>query len=164
MENFLKISESNLSKAFEMWVRAFYDGALYVWIIPDPEIRPELLKEFFLFRLRLGVLYGDVYVTPNFEGGICWIPSFNVALSDERLNKAGVVEFSSKLYTADPSAITKLMQYVSITEPLHEQFAPYPHLYLSSIVVDPIYQRQGFGSALLNAMIERVDNENMPSI
>ena len=162
MENFFKISESNLSKAAEMWARAFYDGAFYVWIIPDPEIRPELLKEFFLFRLRLGILYGDVYVTSNFEAGACWIPSFNVAISDERLNKAGVVEFSSKLYAADPSAIERLMQYVNITEPLHEKFAPYPHLYLSSIAVDPIFQRQGFGSTLLEAMIKRVDNENLP--
>ena len=85
MENFLKISESNLSKAVEMWARAFYDGVFYVWIIPDPEIRLELLKEFFFFRLRLGVLYGDVYVTPNFEGGICWIPSFNALTITVRL-------------------------------------------------------------------------------
>ncbi len=162
LENFLMVSESSLLKAAEMWARAFYNGAFYVWIIPDSKIRPELLREFFLFRLRLGVLYGEVYVTPDFEGGACWIPSVNVALSDERVIEAGVIEFSSKLHAADPGAMTRLMQYVNITDPLHEKLAPYPHLYLSSIAVDPIHQKQGLGSALLDAMIERVKHENLP--
>ncbi|MFH1242071.1 MAG: GNAT family N-acetyltransferase [Pseudomonadota bacterium] len=162
LEAFHRVSEADLERAAAMWTRAFYDGAFYVWVMPDPAIRKELLKELFKLRLRLGILFGEVYVTPDFEGGAHWMPSENAALSEERLIEAGALEFSARLEAAEPEAMPRIQRYLEIVEPLHAQLAPFTHLYLSSIAVDPVHQKKGYGTGLLRAMFKRIDQEKMP--
>ncbi len=157
-----KVCESEIDRAVPIWVRAFQEASFYVWVMPDAAIRKDLLQGFFSFRLRLGVLYGEVYVTSNFEGGVYWMPSENTARSKEDVAASGGMKFFKKLNATDPEALPKIRKYLAVVDPLHAQLAPFPHLYLSSIAVDPVYQKKGYGFALLKAMFARVDQEKVP--
>ncbi len=159
--NFHRVSELDLERAAAMWARAFDDGAFYVWVMPDPDVRSELLRELFKVRLKLGILFGEVYVTPNFEGGAHWMPSEHSRISEEKMFDAGALEFAEKLQTVDSQAMPKIQRYLEIAEPLHEELAPFPHLYLASIAVEPTHQRKGHGTALLTAMLKHMDQQRM---
>ncbi len=154
-----KVCESEIERAAKIWTRAFHDAAFYVWVLPDAAIRQALLQGFFELRLRLGVQYGEVYVTSNFKGGAYWMSSENAARSEEKVAASGGMKFFEKLNATDPGALPKIMKYLAVVDPLQAQLAPVPHLYLSSLAVDPAYHNKGHGAALLRAMFARVDQE-----
>ena len=44
----------------------------------------------------------------------------------------------------------------------HNKHAPFPHWFLSPLVVNPKYQGRGHARILLSAMIEKINKENLP--
>jgi len=156
-----KIREREIGRVAAIWTRAFQQAAFYVWVLPDAHTRIELLHDFFEFRLCLGVLYGEVYTIADFKGGAYWMPSENVTRSEEKIIASGGKKFFEKLNATHPEALPKIMKYLAVVDPIHERLAPFPHLYLSSLAVDPQYQNSGHGSALIKAMVPLVDQEKM---
>jgi ribosomal protein S18 acetylase RimI-like enzyme len=46
---------------------------------------------------------------------------------------------------------------------LRQELAPKPHLYLALLAIDPACQGQGFASALVRPMLQRLDETGLPA-
>ena len=44
----------------------------------------------------------------------------------------------------------------------HKQYANFPHRYLSTIGVDPVYQGRGYASLLIRAKLAELDKQTVP--
>lgn len=56
-------------------------------------------------------------------------------------------------------ALPRFSRLLERAQSLHEQLAPTPHFYLFMLGVDPVQQRRGLGSALLQPTLARCDTE-----
>lgn len=79
LSNPSRLTGAQARPAAEVFARAFHDEPLYCHIVPDVDVRKDVLPHLFEFRIRYGVLYGEVHVTSsNLEGVAVWIPSDKV--------------------------------------------------------------------------------------
>lgn len=149
----------DVKPAGEVLARAFYDDPQSVLFFPDDEERLKKLTYTFYFVMRYGVQNGEVYApSPNLEGAAAWIPSDKHRTLIRTLRAGGL---STLLGVGWKTARKQL----PIEEHIHrvlERDAPFPHWFLDPLGVDPEHRGQGHASALLRAMINRVDAEQMP--
>jgi len=160
LRNLFRLDESQIISTSIVLGRTFKDNPLSIYRIPDDSDRVQKLKFLFEFTIRYGVLFGEVYSTsPNLEGIAGWIPFEKVYQSTEDQIRSGgkkiVNEFGMEFIKKQYS----LQKFLDI---LHNRNAPFPHLYLYPLGVDPRFQGKGYGSLLLKAMFEKVDQTGMP--
>src|SRR5690242_7180251 len=69
----VRIGRDRLQEASEVLARAFQNDPAWVWLVPDPQRRADLLP--WLFRIGFDVTAADVYATPGpILGAARWLP------------------------------------------------------------------------------------------
>lgn len=160
MHSLFRLGQAQIKQAAEVLARAFQEDLLYTYVIPDADERKRILPHFFEFRVCYGILYGEVYaVSRNFEGVAVWIPSENAHMTQERIFRAGGFSLYLKAGSEVMSRLNSVGAYVSST---HRHHASFPHWHLSPMGVAPSFQGQGYGGAMLKAMLARLDREEVP--
>jgi GNAT superfamily N-acetyltransferase len=139
----------------DVLAKAFYDDPVFRWILPDDETRLARNRGLFRAVLRPWALpHGAVDAawdggTGRIVGAAIWFPPG----------------------TWPPSTLGQLRALPAYARALHGRFGPAselvaalarvhpktPNWYLYGIGVDPAYQGQGVGGALLRSRLERVD-------
>lgn len=160
LNNLVRLDESQIIFTSIVLGRAFKDNPLSIYRVPDVSERVQKLKFLFEFAIRYGILFGKVYSTsPHLEGIAGWIPFEKVYQSTEDQIRSGgkkiVNEFGMEY-------IKKQYSLQKFLDTLHKRHAPFPHMYLYPLGVDPQFQGKGHGSLLLKAMFEKVDQTKMP--
>jgi len=59
-------------------------------------------------------------------------------------------------------AMGKLQRFNEYTDLMRQRHTPFRHWFLQTIGVDPVFQGKGYASALLKAMLVRMDEEHLP--
>ncbi len=155
-----RLTEEYVIPASLMFDKAFYDDPLSKLFIPDASERRLKMKYIFEYRIRYGLMYGEVYaISSKLEGLAVWIPPENIKMTKEMQIKCGGRKVISKLGMDYLRKMTPIFDYMNLG---HEQNAPFRHWYLSPIAVDPKFQGKGYASILLRAMLGRIDKEGLP--
>jgi ribosomal protein S18 acetylase RimI-like enzyme len=158
--NLLRLKATQARLGAEVVARAFHDDPLYVYIIPDSDERKGLLPHIFRFRIRYGLLYGEVHATSmNLEGVAVWVPSERVDITWWRGLQAGGFSLYREV---GRRVVLKLNEIQNYSLSIHRRRAGFRHWHLSPIAVDPCHQGKGHARSLMNAMLTRLDQERLP--
>jgi len=162
-KNVIKLEKSQIKSASKTFALAFYDEPHIVYLIPDSSKRNFFLSHFFEFRLKYGLLYGEIYATSeNLEGVAMWLPSKNAKLTPWKLIRAGAISFLSHIFFSMNFRILGRLRYISsYTYSIHNHYVPYNHCFLSLIGVDPKFQGNGFAGILLRDMLAKLDQNSV---
>jgi ribosomal protein S18 acetylase RimI-like enzyme len=160
LNNLVKLEKNQITEAVRVLSQAFIDDPLIKWFFPDKSSREELSFSYFRFRIKYGILFGDVYATShNLEGLAIWFSSENTKMTYVRMMRAGGIRLIMKLGFDLVGKLTSVGNFVSN---IHQRLVNYPHLHLSPMGVAPEYQGQGYGSILMRSMLRRLDEQNLP--
>ncbi len=152
------LERSRYGEASDVLARAFQDDPAWVWMLPDPVRRAELLP--WLFRIGFDVTAADVYATPGrVRGAARWIPPGR-SVTRVAATLRALVATPFRLGAVTPS----FLAYGRAVEMLRMEVAPGPHWYLAGIGVEPADQRQGIGSALLGPGLEGARRDGVPAV
>ena len=145
-------------KASNVLARAFHHDPMYQMVLPDEEKRADFLTWIFDRLLVYCIQHGRVFALDNFNGSALWLPPGKTKMTLLNMVRVGLYATPFKLGW---KAYRLFDAYLSYANVLHKQHAPKSHWYLLAIGVDPSSQGKGFGHAILQPMLEKIDTENI---
>lgn len=160
MQNLIRLTKDQVKPAARAVARGFQDYPLWVRVFPDASERErKSLPNFFEFLFKYGVLYGEVYATPNFEGAALWLIPDKVHMTFIGMMRASRFKFPIKIGLKN---LSRLMKSDKFTSETHDRLVKSRHWYLFFLGVDTVHQGKGFASVLLRPMLSRIDNDGLP--
>lgn len=160
LDNLYRLSKKDADNASEVAARAFFNDPVLVFYLPNEDQRREKAKFILKFEILYAILFGEVYATSeNLEAIAGWRSPQNVYISPERQIECGAKDLINIFGRDFFERVAPIDNYIL---DVHKKHAPFPHWFLSPIVVDPIYQGKGYASKLLRPMIERIGSEQLP--
>ncbi len=160
MSSLLRLSPSDTQLASNIIARALYDYPLFRYLIPESEPRTKRLPALTNYLVRVGMLYGYVYITsPNLEEVAVWLPPNTDVLIFQLLFRVGVITCPFKLGVKPFQGIWNYVQHI---EDLCQRHLQGDYWYLQVISVDSPYQKQGYGRSLIEPMLARFSRQNLP--
>ena len=139
--------------------RAFHADPLWKAIFSDPDSRPEMLPRMFTALARATVAASGVAeATPALDAVALWLPpGRSIGLRATVRSGFALPRFVMKLGAADRK---RMMGVLRQLEARRKALMPTRHWYLSAIGVDPERQGEGLGATLVQAGIQRADQES----
>jgi len=134
--------------------RAFHDDPVAAWSCPPERLRPQLLERFYATRTRQVLGDDEVLVEAAHGGAALWLPPKRwrtTAREDLQLMRPLV---HPRLLSRVPLVVRGLTGVEKIHP--HE-----PHWYLAILGTDPAAQGRGIGSALLQPVLDRCDEDGI---
>jgi GNAT superfamily N-acetyltransferase len=160
LEGLFRLTVKQVPETAEMMARAFADYPLTAFFHPDGAHRKPAIARGYRALLRFGVRYGEVYaLSPRLEGAAMWLYSWNAKRTLWRSIMSG------NYYVLVPAILrgqSHIRQYTNYTVAVHQRRAPFPHMYLQLLGVDPAGQGKGYSARLLRPMFRRTDGEGLP--
>jgi ribosomal protein S18 acetylase RimI-like enzyme len=154
-EDIIILNKTQIKAAGEVLGRALKDDPVTIWDIPDKEKRHAVIKHVFQLTSCWGVKFGETHATSeNLEGIAVWLPYINKEF--KAINNFGCV-LKSKMYKLGRQASKRITPIEDHNAKIHREFAPADHWYLQTLGVDPIHQGKGYGSLLMEYMLEKID-------
>ena len=160
LDELVRVKARDVRAAGRMLARAFDGDELYAALFPALEQRRAVLPPLMAFRVRYGVLYGEVYaVSPALEAVAVWIWGGKSFMTPWRSLRAGGMGLYAKIGSDAARRLEDVERYATTMRRRH---APFPHWHLSPVAVDPPHQGKGLARLLLTAMFARLDAEGLP--
>jgi GNAT superfamily N-acetyltransferase len=167
MNNFgvCQLKRSQISAASEIAAKAFEDDPVFGYLTPDDrELQFQALTWFMGKAIAYCLPHNHVYTTSNLQGIAAWLPPEASATNPLQLLK---IALQLQLYTSPLQVgwnrLGRWLKFISATEQAHQKaMGNLPHWYLGIMVVHPAFQRQGVGSRLLQPILQRASDENLP--
>ncbi len=157
-KDIIKLDKTQIFAAGEVLGRTLQDDPVSVHDIPDKEKRHAVMKHVYQMTSCLGVKYGETHATsPNYEGIAVWIPYINKKF--KMIINIGCV-LKAKMYKLGREAQKRIKPIEEHSTIVHRKFAPGDHWYLQTLGVEPLHQGKGYGSLLMEYMLEKIDNTN----
>ena len=158
IEQIPETSHRILEQSARMLANAFQNDPLFRHALPGEPRGKEPLTALFLHNLKYGAKFGEIYSIHR-QGLAVWLPPGNCRITTWRSLRAGMWLTPLKVGL---KALLRLGRLHSITELLHQRYAPDPHWYLFILGVDPTSQGQGLGGRLLQPVLARADAAHLP--
>lgn len=155
-EKVRKATASDVPAMARALALAFDDDPVMSWFFPDAGRRRRRLPAFMTTLLRLSALPHDhVYTTDSWKGGALWNPPGTWQTS---------LRGQIRLLPSMARTLGLRLATVGRIFPVIEKHHPRePHWYLLMLGTEPRWQGQGIGSALMEPVLERCDEEGMPA-
>lgn len=153
----IRLTPVECEPAVHTLARAFEGYPLMAHLLPDNASRARLLPRCLRCVVRYGLLFGEVYATsPRFEAVAVWLPPQSVEASLGGMARAGVFWLP---LTLGPRFFRRFWAFFERVAEMRKRHAPFAHWYLQMIGTDPAHEKKGHASALLTAMLNRLDAE-----
>jgi GNAT superfamily N-acetyltransferase len=135
---------------------AFFDDPTMLWIVPDDERRrvlsPAVFRPFVAGVQRLG----DTWITEDRIGAALWIPPGRLFPAEDEAEAVG--QQVAEVLTED-----ELERIGALVAAKDEHLPTEPHAHLDLLGVRPPAQGRGLGTALLEAVLPRLDRDGIPA-
>lgn len=133
-------------------VLAFNASPANRWLYPDAyqylTYFPQLIQAFASQSFE----YRAVYCSYNYSGAAVWLPP------EIQPNTQALIHLIQRsIFEADQPKVLAVLEQLNHCRP------QFPHWYLSFIGVEPIYQGKGYGSALMQPVLEECDRNSVPA-
>jgi ribosomal protein S18 acetylase RimI-like enzyme len=162
LSSLYRLRRVDLKKAAEVFARAFHDDALAKYLFPNDDYRTRILPTYFSYRIKFGLLYGEVYApTSAIEGLAVWYRSDQHWMNNWRNFRAGGLKLMLKV---DKETMKRMLMINKFTTKLRDYHIPADYWYLAPLGIDPEHQGKGFCSKLMRAMLNRIDSEKMVTV
>lgn len=144
------------AKACDLLARAFWDDPVMVHLLPDEASRYRRMQHLYGFALADGRRRGFVHTTDRLEAVAVWhAPGRRSAQRSDVLRAAPM-----GLRTFGP---TRLPLAVQVLEHVERHHPRQHHWYLALIASDPGRRGRGAAAALLEPVLARADEEDVPA-
>ena len=160
-----RLPEDKIEAASRVAARALHDDPLFTNYYPDPVEKK--IKNVIRCKnmILLGILSGEVYTTSNDIEGIAVWNSYGI--TDLRIGKQSkeIIRESRKVkreMLSDPVFVERIGASMEIYNSLRNEYANFPHWYLTLIAVDPLHQEKGYASMLIRGKLRELDKQNLP--
>jgi ribosomal protein S18 acetylase RimI-like enzyme len=154
------LTREDIDAAADILVRSFAEDPGLLFVLPERANRdrfgPSLARSMVRFILACGA---PLATAPPVRGVALWIPPDAEPASTAHLVESGLVEVPGQI---GPDAWARLQLLMTHLDACHPQFAPEPHWYLTMLGVDPAWQRQGIGEALMRPVFDQADQDGIP--
>lgn len=150
-----KAKESEARDVAETLAAAFFDDPVIGWAWNEASRRREILADFFELMVRESLAYNETYTTDDFAGAALWMPPAAQKVPDEQ-----VAAFAGAVERVTLEFAPSVLELLSVLEDHHPHE---PHYYLPVIGTRPERQGFGIGSALLDRVLSRCDQEKLPA-
>jgi ribosomal protein S18 acetylase RimI-like enzyme len=160
------LEDVSFTPAQEALGRAFGADPLFTYLVPEAARRARFLSWYAGAMLRLGRRVGVVdaaAVAPAPVAGVAvWLRPGHTALPLHALVRARLLP--GLPLRLGPTGFGRFVRFARAAEGLHQRAVPgpRPHWYLLLLGVAPERQRQGFGSALVRAGLDRAAAGGLP--
>jgi GNAT superfamily N-acetyltransferase len=130
--------------------RAFFDDPPTIWANPSERTRIPRAERFFVGRMLALLPHEMSYAAVDGSGAAIWSPpdGWQMGMRELMHDLPALLSFRTPLVLRGMHGVEKL-------HPTR------PHYYLSVLGVDPPRQGEGLGSALLQPMLRRCDEESV---
>lgn len=156
----VRIEKPRAGAAAETLGKAFYDYLLLRYFFPEEKKREKIAGYFTAYTVYAGIGSGEVYASSErFEGVAVWTPSDNYPLTPWRMLRSVPLRV---IFGLAASGFARMKDLGAFLDEEHRELAPFRHMYLQAIGVDPAYQGQGFAGSLLRPVLSRLDAEGLP--
>jgi hypothetical protein len=150
----VRIRNSQLKSLGSVLTRAFYSDPGVTYILPDAHMRGEVLSWFFTsVAIRTSRLCGEIYTTPDVEGGALWICP-GVKLTIGHAVRTEVLSLPFKL---DRLSITRWINLNVYLESVRRRLAGKPHWYLMALGTEPSTTLKSVRAALMAPVLAAAD-------
>ena len=156
-----RLAESGFAAAAGALARAFLDDdPMFNIFEPDRARRAVTLPVFMAWGCRYCHRFGESYTTADpIRGAAWWIPPDSDDITPDRLDATG---FGQVVEAWGEGAIGRFGTVNAHLEALHHRNLPQAHWYLIGMGVDPPYQGQGIGGALMQPVLRKADAAGLP--
>ncbi|MBN2021997.1 MAG: GNAT family N-acetyltransferase [Pirellulales bacterium] len=155
----IDLNPANIAPAADVLARAFDDDPMTRYLLPDPKRRAARAPWMHRACLRFALRHGRLQTTPALAGLAVWIPPDGTSMGMWQAVQCGMLLAPFRL---GPRTCGRLFHITRLGDRWHKRALPEPHWYLFMLAVDPPYQGQGVGSALLSSGLARADAEGTP--
>ena len=134
--------------------RAFADDPVASWSCPSDRLRPRVLTRFYETRVHQVLKTGEVWIDESRAGAALWLPPG-----------------AWRTTTREDLALTRSLMYPSLLPRLplvayglvgvERRHPSTPHWYLAVLGTDPEAQGRGLGSAVLDEVLDRCDDDGV---
>ncbi len=156
----IPLERKDMKTAASVVARAFFDYPSLIAYFPDPVKRTWKLPWYMERVLKTALAYGEVMTTPYLSGVLFLLPPGRTRLTDWDYVKCG--------FLAAPFVVgIRRYAYVDACEKMLADtqvrlLQGRKHYYLWGLAVDPGRQHGGVGTALLNELYFKADQNGMP--
>ena len=133
----------------------FFDDPVTQWLLPDVQLRREVILPMFEVYIDAYLPHGETYLTGDGNGAAVWLPPGAELLAAEQEQP-----FVDALATLMGSGVDRLFR-LEVTFAEHHPAEPLYYCNFLSTV--PAFQGRGIGSALLRDMLQRADTDGLPA-
>jgi ribosomal protein S18 acetylase RimI-like enzyme len=138
-------------------LRSFADDPGLCFVLPDATDRDRLGPSLARAVVHYAVRWGAPLVTRDVVRGVAlWFPPDAPAPTDRDLAETGLADIPERI---GPGAWRRFKRLLDHLDALHPRHAPEPHWYLAMLGVDPAWQRQGIGDALMRPVFAAADRD-----
>ncbi len=149
------LAETNIPAAIEVLTRAFATDPGLLFVLPEPTERKRLTPRLAEAALRYTMRCGAPLVTEGDMRGVAlWFPPDAPAPTAADTEETGIAAVPAMIGDASWTRFARLIAHLNA---LHPVYAPEPHWFLAMLGVDPAWQRQGLGAALMEPVFARAD-------
>lgn len=157
----VRLASSQKQQAVEVLVRAFVDDAGYEYVSPDVAESLRSQRRLWPALLGHGLLYGEVYTTPDLGGVACWLAPGKTEINLWRALRTGFA-LPRAVLGFGKEGRRRFGDLMNYDNDVHRRLLPGPHWYLGALGVDPARQGRGIGGALLQPILARAEAEGLP--
>jgi len=155
----IKLKKKDIKKAAFSLACAFKNEPHILYYFPQDRYNFNHILEFFKFRVKNGILYGEVYATSeNFEGISMWISDKKRELNIIKILRSGGLKL---LLKSGNKAVSRMNLVASISTEHYKKNAVSPYMTLATIGVKPEYQQKGYSKLLINNMLNELDKKKI---
>jgi ribosomal protein S18 acetylase RimI-like enzyme len=151
-----KATVADVDRLADVLARAFDEDPPMRWFIPDADQRVRRARLLFDVMLRRLHLARDVcFTTDEIRGGALWVPP-----GVRGLTLGQQVRLLPSMMRVFGRGMSRAQRGLAVMDSKHPRK---PHYYLDTLGVAPEWQGRGLGSALMQPMLHRCDDERMPA-
>ena len=154
-----RMTETGLAAAAKALSRAFMKDPLQNYTFPVEADRIAKGPMHFSAALKYGLLFGEVYAAPDTEGVSIWLKPGATEITPENAHAAGFTSLPEKI---GADAFERFFSVIAFADEYHKLDLPEPHWYTMVLGVDPAFQGQGLGRALLQPVIDKAAAAGLP--
>jgi ribosomal protein S18 acetylase RimI-like enzyme len=155
----MPLDPSQVDDAADVLIRSFADDPGLCFVLPDRADRYRLGPSLARAALRYALCCGAPLVTPDVVRGVAlWFPPDAPAPTEAVLTETGLAAVPDQI---GPDAWQRFQRLLDHLDALHPRYAPDPHWYLAMLGVDPAWQRQGVGEALMQPIFAAADRDGL---
>jgi hypothetical protein len=152
----VRLEATQKERAVGLLVKTYSEDAGYRYVWPKKDERTGALRRHLGANLTYAMVSGDVYVTPQLNGVVCWLPPMRAITSAFYLLRTGF-GVSRAMMSFSHESQERLVALVQYNDAVRKRAAPGRHWYLGLLGVERPAQFQATATRLLQPHLQRVD-------